>query len=69
MDAIRSNELKLLIATRNLGKFRELTSLLADCPFTTLSLAETGIDLDVAETGSTFEENASLKAGTAHEKV
>ena len=55
---------KLLIATRNPGKFQELTALLADCPFTAVSLTEAGIDLDVAETGSTFEENASLKAAT-----
>ena len=53
---------KLLIATTNLGKFKELSSLLSDCPFSMVSLEDLGIDEDVAETGSTFEENASLKA-------
>ena len=53
---------KLLIATTNPGKFDELSSLLSDCPFSMVSLQDVGIDEDVAETGSTFEENASLKA-------
>lgn len=53
---------KLLIATTNLGKLKELSSLLSDCPFSMVSLEDLGIDEDVAETGSTFEENASLKA-------
>ncbi len=53
---------KLLIATTNLGKFKELSSLLSDCPFSLVSLDDVGIDVAVAESGSSFEENASLKA-------
>ena len=53
---------RLLIATTNPGKFNELSSLLLDCPFAMVSLKDLGIDGNVAETGSTFEENASLKA-------
>jgi len=55
---------KLLIATKNLGKVREYRELLADLPFQVVSLAEAGIDADVEETGSTFAENALLKART-----
>ena len=55
---------RLLIATRNPGKFRELTSLLHDVPFTLVSLTEASVDEDVQETGSTLEENAALKATT-----
>ncbi len=52
----------LLIATNNKGKLKELGSLLGDIPAELLSLEDVGIDFDVDETGSTFEENATLKA-------
>ena len=55
---------KLLIATTNRGKLRELSALLSDCPFAMLSLEDAGIDTEVSETGSTLEENAALKANT-----
>ncbi len=55
---------KLLLATRNQGKARELSALLEGCPFELTTLADEGIDLEVEETGSTLEENASLKART-----
>lgn len=53
---------KLLIATRNKGKVRELASLLKGCPYELTTLDAEGIDVDVEETGATLEENASLKA-------
>ena len=53
---------KLLIATHNPGKTREYQALLADLPLTVTSLATEGITLDVEETGTTFTENALLKA-------
>ena len=55
---------KLLLATRNLGKARELSVLLKGCPFRLVSLLDEGVDFDVQETGATLEENASLKAMT-----
>lgn len=55
---------KLLIATRNKGKLKELSSLLQGVPYTLVSLDDVGIDEDVEETGTTFEENATLKAET-----
>ena len=56
--------IKLLIATRNAGKLRELTAMLGDVPFDIVSLNDIGIDDEVEETGETFEENAALKAET-----
>ena len=53
---------KLVVATRNRGKLREFRRLFDGLPYEVLSLAEAGIDADVEETGSTFEENAILKA-------
>ena len=55
---------KLLIATHNAGKLRELAELLGGIPYRLVSLSDVGIDADVEETGQTFEENAALKAET-----
>jgi len=53
---------KLLVATHNQGKIREYRELLADLPLEITWLDAEGITVDVNETGSTFEENARLKA-------
>ena len=53
---------KLLVATHTPGKLREFATLLSECTFELVSLADVGIDEDVPETGSTFEENATIKA-------
>ena len=54
----------MLIATHNRGKLHELAELLGDVPYELVSLGDLGIHHDVDETGSTFEENATLKAET-----
>ena len=54
---------KLLVATHNQDKLAEYRALLADLPLTLTSLADENIQFDVDETGTTFEENARLKAG------
>ena len=53
---------KLLLATNNIGKAREYQALLSGIPFSIVTMAEQGITIDVDETGSSFEENARLKA-------
>ena len=55
---------KLLIATNNPGKLREYEELLAaeGLPLELTFPAQEGLDLDVIESGKTFEENAILKA-------
>lgn len=53
---------KILIATRNKGKVREIKKILNGLPVQLLNLDDLKIDTEVAETGSTFEENAALKA-------
>ncbi len=52
------------MGTSNPGKLEELRALLRDVPFELVSLAEAGIGQSVEETGSTLEENATLKAET-----
>ena len=54
--------LKLLLASQNLGKLREMQFILQDLPIQIISPAELGIQLDVEETGETYAENAALKA-------
>ncbi len=53
---------KLVAATRNPGKMRELRDLLTDLPMSIRSLDDYAVTEDVEETGSTFIANAELKA-------
>jgi len=53
---------KILIATGNTGKFREIMEVLGDLPMDFVSLADLGFQNNVEETGETFAENALLKA-------
>ena len=52
----------LLIATTNQNKFREYAAIFAGLPLDLRSLGDIGITEDVEETGTTFAENARLKA-------
>ena len=54
----------LLIATTNQHKLAEYRVLLHDLPYQLSSLRDVHSDLDVEETGTTFQENADLKALT-----
>lgn len=56
--------MKLLLATSNRGKLREIQERVASIGLEVISLADAGIE-PAQETGSTFEENASLKALSA----
>ena len=51
-----------MIASANQGKVGEMRSILDECGFEVVSRNELGIDVDIAETGATFLENAVLKA-------
>jgi XTP/dITP diphosphohydrolase len=53
---------RLVIATRNRGKLREFRQLLANTGSKILGLEDLGIGEDFEETGSSFVENARLKA-------
>lgn len=53
---------QLLIATGNQHKFEEFQALLQDLPLELLNLRDVGITTEVEETGTTFQENAKLKA-------
>ncbi|HMS40243.1 MAG TPA: RdgB/HAM1 family non-canonical purine NTP pyrophosphatase, partial [Pyrinomonadaceae bacterium] len=53
---------QILIATKNVGKVRELEKLLEESAFNLRSLNEFPDVTDVKETGATFAENAVLKS-------
>ncbi len=62
-DGLEDCDVKtLLIATRNTGKTREFRNLFADLPFRLADLNDFDIQVHVPETGTSFEENAQLKA-------
>lgn len=52
----------MIFATTNQGKVREIKAILGDIGEDILSLKEAGISADIVEDGSTFEENAIIKA-------
>lgn len=53
---------KIIFATGNEGKMKEVRMILEDLGLPVLSLKEAGITADVEENGTTFEENAQIKA-------
>jgi len=50
--------MKLIVATQNAGKAREINLLLAELPVQALTLAEAGFTDDIEETGDTYAANA-----------
>ena len=52
---------RILFATSNEGKMKEVRMILSGCGCEVLSLREAGIDVDAEENGTTFEENAIIK--------
>ncbi len=59
---------KIIFATGNEDKMKEIRMILADAGYEILSMKQAGIDIDIVEDGTTFEENAIIKA-TAISKV
>ena len=53
---------KVIFATGNEGKMKEIREILGDLDIELLSLKDAGITADIDENGSTFEENAIIKA-------
>jgi len=58
--------MKIIFATGNEGKMREIRMILADLDAEVLSMKEAGIDIAIEEDGLTFEENAVIKAKAVH---
>ena len=62
-------ETKVIFATSNQGKMREIRAILADLDLEVFSMKESGMDLNIVEDGATFEENARIKARAVYEEA
>ena len=62
-------EQKIVFATGNEGKMQEVRLILQDLGFPVLSMKEAGVSLDIEENGTTFAENAMIKARAVWEKT
>ena len=58
---------RIIFATGNKDKLREIREILADLDIEVVSMKEAGINIDIVEDGTTFEENAIIKAKAIHE--
>lgn len=58
---------KVIFASNNAGKIREVKEIMQDFGKEILSLEEAGIHTDIEENGTTFEENALIKCRAIHE--
>ena len=54
--------MKVILASKNQHKLTELSAILSQLGFEIALESEYGLDIDVEETGTTFEENSFLKA-------
>ena len=61
--------MRFVLASNNKGKLREMKELLGDLGIEILSQKEAGLDIEVEENGSTFRENAMIKARAACEAL
>lgn len=61
--------MKIVLASNNAGKIREMRELLADLNVEVISQKEAGFFADVDETGTTFAENAEIKARAAFDSL
>lgn len=57
---------RLIFATGNRDKMREIREIMAGLDYEILSMKEPGIDVDIVEDGTTFRENALIKARAIH---
>lgn len=53
---------RIIFATGNSGKLREIREILADMDVEVVSMKEAGLNVDIEENGDTFEANARIKA-------
>ena len=53
---------KIIFATGNAGKMKEIQMIMSDLDVEVVSMKDAGINIDIDENGTTFEENALIKA-------
>lgn len=58
---------KIILASNNKGKIREIQEILSPLGYEIISMRDSGIDIDIEENGKTFKENAGIKAKAIYE--
>lgn len=61
--------MRIIFATGNENKMKEIREIMADLDYEVLSMREAGVETQVEENGATFEENALLKARAIAQKA
>ena len=56
------DNMKIIVATKNRGKVKEISKIFAQLGIDVITQKDAGINIDVEETGDTFEKNALIKA-------
>lgn len=59
---MNKNDTRIIFATGNPGKMKEIRMIMDDLGLEICSMKEAGIEIDIIENGATFEENAMIKA-------
>ena len=60
---------KIIFATGNKNKVREIHEILADLDFEIQTMKEAGVDVEIVEDGKTFEENSMKKAKSVYDAL
>ena len=59
---------RIVFATGNAGKMKEIKMILGDLGMPVVSMKDAGIEADIVEDGTSFAENAQIKASAVFEK-
>ena len=62
-------EHRIIFATGNSGKMREICEIFSDLELAVLSMKEANVALDIEENGTTFAQNAEIKARAVWEQT
>lgn len=60
--------MKVILASNNKGKIAEMKEILSPLGYEVISQSEAGFDFSAEETGTTFKENAAIKAKAIYDK-
>lgn len=60
---------RIVFATGNAGKIREIEAILADLGVEVISMKEAGVTIEIEENGSTYEENALIKSRAVADRL
>jgi len=64
-----SDSVPFILATQNKDKVREISEILLEYPFRIMTMDDAGFREEIEETGTTFAENAMIKARAVHSQT